>query len=168
MLLLQQTPVPLSSGTTDSAETKHALAMELLAVLGVSRRLEETKAQNIQTAVDSMSRAHPEYNPAFVAEWGKRMLATYHPAEYVAAMAPVYEKYLTAQELRELITVQTAHNGGKPGAVSPALTEKLQENAIKMQSEILGACGQVGAFAGGTIGQQIQKEHPEWFATQNK
>jgi len=93
------------------------------------------------------------------------MKARFNPDDYVTVAVHVYESHFTSNELQELIKVQNDVKASKPPSVSPELKQKLTDEGVTIQSEILGGCTQVGAKLGGEIAQQILEEHPEWSPT---
>jgi len=101
--------------------------------------------------------------PAFGDEWEKRMLARTNIADYVDVYVRVYEKYLTREDVTELIALQEAKKASQPSNLSPRLKEKLSSLTTTMTSETIGGCAQIGAKLGGDIGGEIEKEHPEYM-----
>ena len=92
------------------------------------------------------------------------MKERFHVDDYVNVWVEVYEKYFDQGEIAELIQVQKGINASQPYPLSDALRKKLSSKAVAMQSEILGKCTQLGAQAGGEIGQEIAQQHPDWIA----
>ncbi|HEY3705637.1 MAG TPA: hypothetical protein VGL22_11285 [Terracidiphilus sp.] len=45
---------------------------------------------------------------------------------------------------------------------SAQLQQKLSENAVKIQSDVMAETARIGGRLGGEIGQEIAKEHPGW------
>ena len=133
-------------------------------LMGLRQRLLDSQDKTLDNAKAALTQAHPEYNPAFAEEFAKRMRAKTNVDDYVNVFVRVYEKYLDTDDVAELIQVQQDVNASKTPNIPVQLKEKLSNVAIKMQSEILGGCTEVGAALGGEVGQEIEKEHPDWVA----
>jgi hypothetical protein len=56
-----------------------------------------------------------------------------------------------------------AKNESRPTRVSPELQQKLTSVMPSIQSEILAGCVQIGAKLGAEVGQEIEKEHPDYM-----
>ncbi len=113
-------------------------------------------------AVAAMVQAHPEYSPLFTQEWARRMRSNAVIDAYVDVYVRVYEKYFDADDVAELSQSLRDVAASKASSLSDRFKNKLGTGAIKMQSEIVGGCTQVGVEWGGETGQQIAQEHPEW------
>ncbi len=85
-----------------------------------------------------------------------------NPDDFIAVFAHVYEKYFTAEEIDQLTDAASQSKAGKTPVLSDALKEKFQKNMVAIQSEVVGGTTQLGARIGGEVGQEIEKEHPEW------
>jgi hypothetical protein len=159
----QQPNAPTDKPPVATLSDAHKSAVELVEVTGMRQQLLDHKAESVKAGQDAIRQNSPAINPAFVDEWGKRMLAQYNVDAFLAVAVHVYEAHFTNDELRQLIQAQLDAKASKPVTLSPQLKQKLTENMSAIQSEIIGGCSQVGAKAGADIGQQLQKEHPEWF-----
>ncbi len=155
---------PSTASPAQSGAELHENVLTLMKLMGLRQRMLDSQDKTLDHAKASMMQAHPEYNPAFAEEFVKRMRAKTNVDDYVNVFVRVYEKYLNTSDVAELIQAQQEINASKTPSFSAPLKEKLSSVAIKMQSEILGGCAQVGAALGGEVGQEIEKEHPDWVA----
>jgi len=159
----QQLPAsPSLSTPAANKEDLHEKAVELVKLMGIRQRLVDTLESNIQKGKEAMLKNNTKYDPAFYEEWAKRMQARTNIDDYVNVWVGVYEKHLNGVELSEMIQAQTEYNKTKQFSLPTPLKDKLTSSAIAMQSEVMGGCSQVGAKLGGEIGQEIEKEHPDW------
>jgi hypothetical protein len=117
---------------------------------------------NLDKGVAALKAQTPPLGPEFIEEWRKRMKERMKPDDFVAIVVQVYLKYFTADELDQLSDLVISRKEGKSAELSDALTEKFKKDAVAIQSEIIGGTTQLGARLGGEVGEEIQKEHPEW------
>jgi hypothetical protein len=160
----------LQAGATDNgrsgAESKrHGDAVKLVELMAVREKVKENAPKMVEAGAEEMKTQFPNFDSRFSDEWARRMLTQLNPDDFVKVYVRVYEKYFTADELEQLIAAQVAINNSKAPVLSPPLLAKVKENAIAMQSAIMGGCTEVGAKLGGEIGQEITKEHPDWART---
>jgi hypothetical protein len=83
--------------------------------------------------------------------------------DFVNVHVQVYEKYLTEEEVTELIAFHKARKESPEAPLPPRLKEKLEPLMPTIMSEIMGECTKIGAKLGGEIGAEIEKEHPEYI-----
>jgi hypothetical protein len=74
----------------------------------------------------------------------------------------VYEKYLTDEDVTELISLQAKIKNSEPATLSARLKEKLTSLMPTIMSEAIAGCTQIGAKLGAEIGAEIEKEHPDY------
>lgn len=101
-------------------------------------------------------------NDEFVVEWKKRMSQQLTPDRFIEVVVPIYEWHFTLAELEELTAIRVAAGQGKKQDPSQPLAQKMQQEAVDLQSEVIGATSQLGAKVGGEVGKAIEKEHPGW------
>lgn len=139
--------------------------MKFVEVSGTREQLRQAMGSLLDAAGKAMTGKQPDgssCNEEFVAAWKKRMAERATPDRFIEVIAAVYEKHLSADELDELTSLRVAGGQGKTRQPSKLLAEKLQKDAIDIQSEVMGATTQLGSRLGGEIGQEIEKEHPGW------
>ena len=110
----------------------------------------------------ALVKRNPLINPQFVDEWAKRMRARVNLDEFVDATARVYERYYTSDELDQLTQVQLAMKRSKLYSLPPDLAQKLKTDAPKIQNDINAATSTIGSRLSIAVGQEIEKEHPDW------
>jgi hypothetical protein len=105
----------------------------------------------------------PNFDPQFADEWARRMAQRLDLDEYFEIFVQAHLKYLSPEDVSELLVRVEAQ--AKGGAVAPP-TAKLQERLVAIQpallGEITGETTETGAKLGSQIGGEIEKEHPEW------
>lgn len=114
----------------------------------------------IEQAKVAIQKQCPDCNPAYFAEWGKRMMARLKVDEFVNTAARAYEKRLTDDELTELLAVVSSQRTEKPVPLSPALQKKLSDLMPAIMGEIVGGCTEIGAKLGGEIASRYRKGTP--------
>jgi hypothetical protein len=120
---------------------------------------------NLDKGVAALKAQTPPLRPEFIEEWRKRMKERMKLDDFVAIVVQVYLRYFTADELDQLSDLVISRKEGKSAELSDAPKEKFQKDAVAIQSEIIGGTTQLGARLGGEVGEEIQKEHPEWVPT---
>lgn len=139
----------------------HADVVRLVDLDGARQRMQNGLKPLIENGKNVMMRTC-NCDPAFGEEWAKRMLARTNLDDYVSVIVRTYEKYLSDDEVLQLIAL-TEKKNSQPVNPSPQLKEKLASIMPSLQSEIMGGTTQIGAKLGAEIGQEIGKEHPEYF-----
>jgi hypothetical protein len=143
----------------------HAKALQLVEMSGGRERILASMPAMIEQGTAAMRKQCPDCDPAFFAEWGKRMAARITPEDFLNVAVRAYESHFTGEELTEFLAVATAQKAGKPTMISVGLQAKMQQVMPAMMGEINGGSTEVGARMGMQIGAEIQKEHPEYFPT---
>jgi hypothetical protein len=146
----------------------HADAIQLVEVSGAKQRLQESFPKLIEDGRKAMMERCPTCTPAFADEWAKRMRDRVNVDDFLAVYVRVYEKYFTEQEIIELIALQRQKDGTGAATMSPALKQKLTDVMPALLGEAVGTCTQIGAKLGGQIGNEIEREHPEYFKAPTK
>jgi len=137
--------------------------MKLLEVTNVRAIMLAAQEKMLPETQSKMREMVPGISQEFLDEWSKRMMAPEMIEEYASVVAPVYEKHFTNEEVLELIQGTQDKNDGKTPTLSDALKAKFAKGYIDIQSEIMGACAQLGSKRGAEIAEQLGKEHPEWI-----
>jgi hypothetical protein len=143
--------------------TLHENVLRLIALMGARDKMIEGQKKEMPAARAKLMESSPMITPQFADEWVTRMSSDTHIDEYIAAIAAVYEKNFNNYEIEEMIQIQQDSNDKRTPVVSDDLKAKLMKDGVTIQSEILGACAQLGAKLGGETSIQIGKEHPEWL-----
>ncbi|HYP04938.1 MAG TPA: hypothetical protein VER03_01780 [Bryobacteraceae bacterium] len=156
----QQAQAPAEKSPAVTAEhRKNALQ---LAEISGRKRFEASLPDVVRQGKEQMLKVAPDFDPAFAEEWAKRMTARIKADDFLAVAAGVYAKYLTNDEILELIRVQQAGQKSPAATVSPELQKKIAEISPKLMGEIVGGCTELGAKLGSQVGDEIAVEHPEW------
>jgi hypothetical protein len=155
-------PVPAAS----ISPKLHVDTLRLVEESGARKRLLDQMDHGLGVAEKVMMDQCPKCTQAFGDEWAKRMKQRYPLEEFLAAYTAVYERYLTDDDVLQLIALQKAANAGTPGVPPAALTQRLDTLMPTILNEISGRCAQIGAKIGAEIGLEIQKEHPEYLGLQ--
>ena len=143
----------------------HEAAVRLVDALGLKEKMVAGIDPNLDKGVAALKAQTPPLRPEFIEEWRKRMKERMKLDDFVAIVVQVYLRYFTADELDQLSDLVISRKEGKSAELSDALKEKFQKDAVAIQSEIIGGTTQLGARLGGEVGEEIQKEHPEWVPT---
>jgi hypothetical protein len=162
--IAQQPPVPPPQpATAPVVDAKlHASAVKLVGLMGSHKRIVDGLDKSLQDGKEKMLQITPGMSTEFADEWVRRMRVRTNVDDYVNVIVGVYEKHFNNQEMEELIQAQQDANDSKTPTLSPELKEKLSKENTAIISEVVGACGQIGAKLGAEVAQEIQKEHPEW------
>lgn len=167
-----QAPTPATTQDTASTEAKpqpshhstklHADALKMVDDSGAREAMKQNMDKIMEDSRQALFRADPNTDSRFADEWVKRMRERMNLDDYINAIAKVYENYLTDEDILELWKAQTDRKESKQPVLTPQLQEKLKENAVKIQSDVIAETSRLGARLGGEIGQEISKEHPDW------
>jgi hypothetical protein len=153
-----------TAGGTPMVDPKlHSDVMKLMEASGARLRVQKGVKQVLGEGRTQMMQRCPTCAPAFGDEWEKLMLVRLKIDDLINVSVRVYGKYLTDDEIIQLIGIQNHTNESPARRLSPELQQKLSSLMPSIQSEIMGGCTQVGAKLGAEIGQEIEKEHPEYF-----
>lgn len=159
----QPSPSPSTGEQVTAPAIAHDYAVKFAEVTGARQHLIENLDKMMQAGADALKRDDSTtYSPSFIDEWTKRMRTRFNADEYVAVMVRVFEHHFTPEELKKMVEVQQLPVASRAAAMPEALKAKLASQGIAIQSEIMGGCAEIGAKAGGEIGQELVKEHPDW------
>lgn len=139
----------------------HQKALALVEISGTKQSVEAMLPKLIESARNSTMEGS-NADPRFVDEWRKRMTARLQAADLVTVPVRVYEKYLTADEISEMIAIWSTQKDAKPANPSPALQEKLKSVLPAMKNEIDAGLASLSEQKGSEISQEILTEHPEY------
>jgi TonB family protein len=139
----------------------HEKALALVEISGTKQSIEAMLPKLIENARNPASEG-TNADPRFVDEWRKRMTARLQVADLVTVPVRVYEKYLTADEISEMISIWSSQKDSKPASPSPALQEKLKSILPSMRSDIDAGLAGLSEQRGGEISQEILTEHPDY------
>jgi hypothetical protein len=143
----------------------HADSAQLVELSGLKKKVQETLSKGLADGSKKIMEQCPSCKPEFAEEWTKRMLTRMNPDEFTAVYLEEYEKYLTDDEIVELIKLQQGMNEGHPVTPTDQLKEKLTKVLPSLMSETMGRCTQIGAKLGAEVAGEITKEHPDWAGT---
>jgi hypothetical protein len=153
-----------SSAETAKVDQKlHEDVVQLVELSGVRQRMVNAIPQLMKDGEARLMAGCEGCNPEFGHEWARRMRARLKVDDFVDVYIRGYEKYLTDDDVNQLIALQKGQKDSAPPTPSPELRDKLTSVMPSVQSEIMGGCTQIGAKLGGEIEIQIRKEHPEYF-----
>ena len=140
----------------------HTDVLKLVDLDGTKERLQNNLSRMIDEGKARMMQQGSPCNSAFADEWARRMLARASVDDFVNVVVAAFERHFSDPEIRELIALRNSKGTPQSSSISPALKQKLEKVMPSVQAEIMGGCVEVGAKLGGEIGQEIQKEHPEY------
>lgn len=101
-------------------------------------------------------------NAAFADEWVSRMRSRVTAQDFANVVAGVYEQQFTAEELESLTEMVEAKARGENKSLAPELQKKFANTMPTVEGAIMGGCVQLSTKIGAEIGQQIEKEHPDY------
>jgi len=151
-----------SSGSRASVEVQ-SKAIKLIDVSGARDRLMTSFPAIVEQGKAAMRNQCPKCDPAFISEWGKRMMVRLKIDDFVHVAAEAYEKHFTSDELTQLTTFVTSQKAGTPSPLAPALQKKYSDLLPTIMGEIVGGCTELGGKLGRDVGTEIEREHPEYF-----
>lgn len=160
-------PTQFSSVDSTSMDVGlHADVMQYLDLLGVRQKIAAQKPALLEQARKKMIAQCPRCSVRFINELSKRIAIDMNMDDFIKVYAAVYEKYLTQQDVDELIEIQKKINAHQPPAeVSPQLRDKVRSLLPSIMGDITGGCTKVGAEVGMKAARELEQEHPE-FASQ--
>jgi hypothetical protein len=109
-----QVPAGQPPPKTNVAVELHLKAVKLVEITGVRDRMVAALPGLIEQAKATMQKQCPDCDPAYSAEWGKRMTDRAKIDDFVNVAAAAYEKRFTDNELTELLTVVRPQKTEKP------------------------------------------------------
>lgn len=160
-------PAPISPTPADAvapAENTplHQSALKFVEAADARSRLQQNLDKLLDDGKQALMKRDPLLNPKFADEWEKRMRQRVNLDEIVDSVARVYEKYYTSEELDQLAQAHLAMKQSKPYRIPPQLRDKLKANSPKIQTDINTETSLIGSRLGIEVGQQLEKDHPEW------
>jgi hypothetical protein len=125
-------------------------------------RLEQSLDKLLEEGKQAMMQRNPGLDPQFGDAWVKRMKQRVKPDDFVEITAKVYATYYTSDELEQMTQAQLALKNSKIYSVAPELNQKIKANAPHIQQDINTDISRLGSTISIEVGQEIEKEHPEW------
>ena len=149
---------------TDPNAKKQALedALKFLEASDARPRMEQGIDQLIQDGEKVMMQRNPGLDPKFGDEWVKRMKERVKLDDFVNITAKVYATYYTSGELEQMTQAQLGLKTGKIYTLAPELGQKIKTNGPRIQKDINTDISRLGSSMSIEVGQEIEKEHPEW------
>ncbi len=168
--LLAQQPAPATQNpasvtpadSQDTHEKHHQSALNFVQASDTRKRLEQSMDKLLTDGRQDMLKRNPGLDPRFADEWLKRMRTRVNVDEMVNVTVEVYERFFTSDELDELTRDQAAFKRGRIYTLPAVLAQKLKSSSPAIQREINMKTSLIGASLGRHVGQEIEKEHPEW------
>jgi len=140
----------------------HADVLQYLELTGVRQKIVTQEPVFLEQARKKMIAQCPRCSARFINELTKRISSDMKVDDFIQVYAGVYEKYLTQQDVDELIANQNQINAHQPFGLSPQLREKVRSLLPTIMGEITGGCTKVGAELGMKAAREIEQEHPEY------
>ncbi len=169
--LIAQQPAPAPGSTAPASSLPagqygdpklHDSAIKFLQASDARQRLGQNIDKLLTDGREAMLQRNQGLDPRFADEWLKRMRTRVNLDDLVNATAQVYERYFTSEELDELTQAQLAMKRGQLHTLPAELGQKLKANSPKILHDINVQTSLIGARLGKEVGQQIEREHPEW------
>ena len=154
--------VALDNGAKGVDPQLHKEVLQLIDLSGARQDLEGRKAAMVEEGRKKMVESCPQCAPEFSKTWAERMLERMNLDDFLDVYAKAYEKYLSRDDVEELIDLTKKANSHQPTQPSPRLREKLQSVMPSMMADIMGGCVKIGAELGSKVGEEIATEHPEY------
>ncbi len=152
----------VAANAADPEKQELANALKFLAASDARPRLEQSLDKLLEEGKQVMLQRNPGLDPKFGDEWVKRMRQRVKLDDFVEITAKVYATYYTSEELEQMTQAQLALRNSKIYSVSPELSQKIKTNGPKIQHDINTDISRLGSSMSIEVGQQIEKEHPEW------
>jgi hypothetical protein len=155
---------PAASVPADPAARKLLLddALKFVQASDARPRLEQSLDKLLEEGKQAMLQRNPGLDPKFGDEWVKRMRERIKPDDFVEITAKVYATYYTSDELEQMTQAQLALKNSKIYSLAPELSQKIKANVPKIQHDINTDISRLGSSMSIEVGQEIEKEHPEW------
>jgi hypothetical protein len=155
---------PAASVPADPAARKLLLddALKFVQASDARPRLEQSLDKLLAEGKQAMLQRNPGLDPKFGDEWVKRMRERIKPDDFVEITAKVYATYYTSDELEQMTQAQLALKNSKIYSLAPELSQKIKANVPKIQHDINTDISRLGSSMSIEVGQEIEKEHPEW------
>lgn len=155
---------PEAPATTDPSARKklNESAMKFVEASDARQRLEKNLDKLLDEGKRSTFGPNSGASPQFADEWMKLMRLRIKVDDIVSAIAQVYEKYFTSDELDELTQAQLALKRSQVHTLSPGVAEKLKADSPHIQQDINAATSLVVARVSREVGAEIEIKHPDW------
>lgn len=155
---------PVAAGAADPNAEKQRLenAMKFVQASDARSRLEQSLDKLLEDGKAVMMQRNPGLDPKFGDEWVKRMRQRVKLDDFVEITAKVYATYYTSDELAQMTQAQLALKNSKIYSVAPELSQKIKTNGPNIQRDINTDISRLGSSMSIEVGQEIEKEHPEW------
>lgn len=154
-------PTP-STNDQDTPQKRHESAMRFLQLSDARPRLEKVLDKLLDDGRKDLLVRNQGLDPRFADEWERRMRQRVKVDEFIDATAQVYEKYFTRDELDQLAEGQFALKRGQIYTLPADLGKKLKADSPHIQRDINIQTSLIGARLGKEVGQEVEKDHPEW------
>ena len=159
---VQTTSVSPSAADNEAWEQRHQSALKFLEASDARKRLEQSLDQLLSAGRESILQRNQGIDPRFADEWVKRMRTRVNIDDLFNITVQAYETHFTTDELDELTRDQRALKSGRIYTLPPQLAEKMKNNSPVILRDINMKTSLMGASLGKEVGQEIEKEHPDW------
>jgi hypothetical protein len=146
----------------------HAEVMQLLELSGVREKLELQKKSMVEEGRKKLMEKCQKCAPEFGEECARRVFARMRIEDFMNVYARAYEKYLTREDIAELISMQKKTNAHEKVEVTLRLREKLQSVLPSLMGDVMGGCVKLGVEIGGRASDEVAREHPEYIRTASR
>jgi len=144
---------------------RHAEVLQLLELSGVREKLEAQKRSMVEDGRKKLMEKCTKCAPEFGNEWARLVLARMKTQDFMNVYAKAYEKYLTRDDIAELLAIQKKTKAHEKAETSPRLQEKLRSVLPSLMGDVMGGCVKIGAEIGGKASEEVAREHPEYIRT---
>jgi hypothetical protein len=153
---------PSKAADPNAEKQRLESALKFLAASDARPRLEQSLDKLLEEGKRVMLQRNPGLDPKFGDEWVKRMRQRVKLDDFMEITAKVYATYYTNDELEQMTQAQLALKNSKTYPVSPELNQKIKTNGPRIQNDINTDISRLGSSMSVEVGQEIEKEHPEW------
>ena len=137
-------------------------ALKFVQASDAGPRLEQSLDKLLEEGKQVMMQRNPGLDPKFGDEWVKRMRERVKVDDFVQITAKVYATYYTSDELEQMTQGQLALKNSRIYSLAPELNQKIKANGPHIQTDINTDISRLGSSMSIEVGQEIEKEHPEW------
>jgi hypothetical protein len=155
-------PVAANAALLSAEKQRLENALKFVQASDAGPRMEQSLDKLLGEGKQAMMQRNPGLNPKFGDEWVKRMKERVKPDDFVEITAKVYATYYTSDELEQMTQAQLALKNSRLYSVAPELSQKIKANASHIQTDINTNISRLGSSMSIEVGQEIEKEHPEW------
>jgi hypothetical protein len=155
-------PVAANPARMNAEKQRLESALKFVQASDARPRLEQSLDKLLEEGKQAMMQRNPGLDPKFGDAWVKRMKERVKPDDFVEITAKVYATYYTSDELDQMTQAQLALKNSKIYSVAPELSQKIKANAPHIQQDINTDISRLGSSMSIEVGQEIEKEHPEW------